>query len=167
MDATRHGLPPGPLSCATCTWHRGEGAALACQFLAPPAGEAVRIGDGPGCAHHEPLPDCLDCGACCREAFDSVPVDPQAQARLPAEMVKVHSDGWVDMVRVPSPLGCGTRCAALRGGPPYTCVVYAQRADTCRDLEAGSEACLEARRRVGLTAWGPGWTPDGPLFRQD
>jgi len=57
----------------------------------------------------------------------------------------------------------GDRCAALIGGEPaprpdgttgttsYACVVYADRPKTCRDFTLGSEHCLTARRRVGLT----------------
>ncbi|MCO4744232.1 MAG: YkgJ family cysteine cluster protein [Proteobacteria bacterium] len=151
--------------CGTCAWHLEDGDWLTCLFAAPPGEQPIRVGDGPACAHYEPPPDCLDCGACCREAFDSVPVDGDAQDRLPAELVVVHDDGWVDLARVPSPTGCGTRCAALRGDgetAPYTCVVYTLRPDTCRDVKVGSEGCLMARRRVGLAAWGPGWTPSGP-----
>jgi hypothetical protein len=164
-ETLRHGLPPGDQPCETCAWHVGFGADLACRFAAGPGEEPVRIGPGDGCVHHERPPDCLDCGACCREAFDSVPVDEAARKRIPADYVRTHSDGWVDLVRVPSPLGCGSRCAALGDGPPFTCAIYELRPDNCRELDAGGEACLEARRRVGLTAWGPGWTPDGPLFR--
>lgn len=165
INSTRHGLPPGSSPCDTCSWHRGTGPGLACQFLAGPGEEPVVIGAGEGCVHHELVPDCLDCGACCREAFDSVPIEAEARGRIPERYVRQHDDGWVDLQRVASPLGCGTRCAALSDGPPYTCAIYALRPSNCRELDAGGEACLEARRRVGLTAWGPGWTPDGPLFR--
>lgn len=147
--------------CSGCAWSRGTGSSCAFHALGD---EPIAV-DGTGCDAWEAVPNCLDCGACCREAFDSVPVELAAQQRLPDELIRRHDDGWVDLQRVPSPLGCGTRCAALRGGPPYTCVVYALRPDNCRDLEAGSEACLMARRRVGLTEWAEGQTPEGPLFR--
>ena len=49
----------------------------------------------------------------------------------------------------------GERCAALRGelkeGVPYTCVIYEERPQTCRDFTLGSAHCLTARRRVGLS----------------
>lgn len=164
--AHRSGLPDGDgtHSCGDCAWHIDEELHLSCLFAAPPGEQPKHICDGPACAHFEPPPSCLDCGACCREAFDSVPVDADAHERLPPELVQVADDGWVDMVRVPSLTGCGTRCTALRGDGvvPYTCIVYAIRPDTCRDVKVGSEGCLMARRRTKLSAWGPGWTPSGP-----
>ena len=86
-----------------------------------------------------------------------------------AALVRVHDDGWRDLHRVPSPLGCGTRCTALRGDGsatgPFRCVVYPVRPTNCRELDPGSSACLVARRRVGITPLRPGQRPDGPLTR--
>ncbi len=50
-------------------------------------------------------------------------------------------------------LDAGQRCAALRGalGRRVRCEVYALRPAACRRVEAGSEACLRARRENGLT----------------
>ena len=164
------GLPAGDgaRTCGSCAWHD---AALGCRFAAPPDGSPIAVpATTAACTHHEPPPDCLTCGACCREAFDAVPVEDGDAARLPdPSWFVTEDDGWRSMRRVPSPTGCGTRCAALRGdgaATPFTCVVYADRPDTCRDLAIGSEGCLQARRRVGLTPWGPGWTPDGPWARR-
>lgn len=169
-DDPRHrsGLP-GTVeqACRACAWSTGEGASLACVAAATEGEPPVIIGDGPGCSHYEDDVDCLTCGACCREAFDSVPIESGEVEDLPSTMVRHHDDGWIDMRRVPSPLGRGTRCAALCGsldGEPFTCRVYASRPATCRDLALGSDACLTARRRVGLSAWAPGQTPAGPLF---
>jgi len=98
---------------------------------------------------------CASCGACCREAFDSVPVAPDDHAIRAAhpELVRIHDDGWVDLHRAPSCRG-GTRCAALQGDgshrAPYRCEVYRHRPTNCRELEEGSENCSFARRRVGL-----------------
>ena len=98
--------------------------------------------------------DCAACGACCREAFDSSPVedtDTRTLANVP-HLRRVHPDGWRDLRRVPSPTGCGTRCAALIGDAtaPYRCTVYPDRPAACSELEPGSEACHFARRRVGI-----------------
>lgn len=43
------------------------------------------------------------------------------------------------------------RCAALRG-PLHDCrcTIYADRPEACRRFEAGSAACLAARRRAGI-----------------
>ena len=102
--------------------------------------------------------DCFTCGACCREAFDSVPVadDDEAMLAKHPHLVVSHDDGWRDLARVPSTMLCGTRCAALQGDGspnlPFHCVVYAERPTACAELERGSESCLFARRRVGLSA---------------
>jgi Fe-S-cluster containining protein len=49
----------------------------------------------------------------------------------------------------------GDRCAALAGGTPaeprFRCVIYDDRPRTCRDFTLGSDHCLTARRRVGLS----------------
>ncbi len=43
------------------------------------------------------------------------------------------------------------RCMALVGSAgDWRCTIYADRPFLCRDLAAGSEHCLEARRRVNL-----------------
>ncbi len=66
--------------------------------------------------------------------------------------MRVHEDGWRDLQRVPSPTGCGTRCAALIGdgapGALFHCTIYQDRPAACSELEAGSEACLFARERL-------------------
>lgn len=102
-----------------------------------------------------PLFDCATCGACCREAFDSVPVGPEDErmARNQPALVRTQPDGWREILRVPSPSGCGTRCAALVGDgaqAPFRCTVYEDRPTACSELDVGSEGCLFARARVGL-----------------
>jgi hypothetical protein len=151
----RSGLPTGlpDTSCGSCAWVRGT----TCGWLA--AGEVpgpTIDRDERGCVHHEPIPDCAPCGACCREAFDSVPVEDHDRRTLErrGDWIRTHPDGWRDLLRVPSPTGCGTRCAALVGDgvAPFRCVLYEDRPSACSELDAGSDACLFARRRVGLTA---------------
>ena len=55
-------------------------------------------------------------------------------------------------LHVPRP---GGRCVALTGdgarGRPYRCRVYEERPRSCAEFEPASDACLEARRRVGLS----------------
>lgn len=155
MDAKR---------CGTCAWF-DDGC------VARTVGEGPRVpvaADDAACELWEPPVSCDPCGACCREAFDSVPVTEADEARLGehAHLVRRAEDGWRDLARVPS--GRGTRCAALRGdgcAAPFRCVVYAVRPTNCRDLDPGSSACLTARRRVGLSPWPAGTRPEGPLFR--
>lgn len=170
MSGHPTGLPLGTGAevCGGCAWRDPEGP---CRFAGSgsSAGPAV-VPDQVACAFFEPPPSCDPCGACCREAFDTVPVTEADAARLRpahADLLRAHDDGWRDLARVPSTLGRGTRCAALRGdgspAGPYRCVVYALRPSNCRDLAPGSEACLTARRRVGITPYAPGQAPDGPL----
>jgi len=108
---------------------------------------------------------CFACGACCREAFDTVPVTDEDAERLNdhPEMIRVAPDGWRDLQRVPSDFvprhsGGATRCIALRGdgseGSPYRCMVYDLRPTNCRELTIGSEGCVTARERVELVPKG-------------
>jgi Fe-S-cluster containining protein len=90
--------------------------------------------------------DCRACGACC--AFsrtwprftteDDVDLD-----RIPRELV---DDGRSGMRCV------GDRCAALAGevGVATSCVIYPIRPHVCRACEQGDEACLIARRGIGV-----------------
>jgi Fe-S-cluster containining protein len=111
------------------------------------------IGLPVGNARHEAPLDCGSCGACCREAFDVVAVEPDDPMGAHPDLVRVHLDGWRSMCRVPG-LSGKTRCAALTGdgeAAPWQCSIYADLPTTCRALEVGSEDCLLARRRVGLS----------------
>ena len=76
--------------------------------------------------------------------------DDDAVHQAHPELLRVDGD-WVDLQRVPSPTGCGSRCVALEGHGPYTCRIYAVRPQTCRDVMPGESGCLFARRRVGLS----------------
>jgi Fe-S-cluster containining protein len=122
-------------------------------MVAPEGGVGPEVGAStPACSLFEERLDCLACGACCREAYDSVPVTEADEVlRVHPELIRRDGD-WVDLQRVPSPTGCGTRCVALRGDGPFTCAIYAVRPQTCRDVEQGEAGCLFARRRVGLSA---------------
>lgn len=104
-----------------------------------------------GCERWEPKLDpesCAACGACCRQGFDLVPV----RAREPIvkrhpELVQRDRHG----LHVPRPLG---RCVALDGdgsGQAFRCRVYAERPRACAEFEVAGDACLEARRRTGLS----------------
>lgn len=133
--------------CAECAWGCVERGRHRCRHT-----PKVRLSDdAPACTRYEPAAelDCHTCGACCREAYDSVEIS----AREPVN--KLHPE----LVVV-----CGTRrkllreverCAALDGGrtpnEPYACRIYADRPRTCREFTLGSANCLDARRRVGLS----------------
>lgn len=162
--ALYHAAPPSPLHptglpmaepgaaadaaarrCGDCAWcHPGAGGRGArCRRAG-----AARIDRGwAACALFEAGLDCQGCGACCRHAFDLVPLGRrELAARRHPELVE--ADGARLKLR-----RAGPRCAALAGPPegPYACVIYDDRPRTCRDFTLGSAACLEARRRVGLS----------------
>jgi Fe-S-cluster containining protein len=155
-------------SCETCAWRYlgGRGKAVPrCRQSAQADGVGRRIqGDWPACDRWEAPVDCHACGACCREAYHSVTVsmrDPVVW-RQPALVVR-HGHRF-EIRRE------GARCAALlaeesapgsdgapqaprdSGGPRrFSCSIYADRPQACRDFEAGGRHCLDARRRVGLS----------------
>jgi hypothetical protein len=88
--------------------------------------------------------NCLACAACCRHAFDTVEVsqrDPFTKAH-PEYLVTIF--GRLNVRRK------GPNCAALNCSD-YTCAVYEERPRTCRELKVGSDNCLLARQRIGLT----------------
>jgi hypothetical protein len=148
-------MPPHPdaaLVCGACVWRGDGGCRLAAADGAPPVPVDA---DTSACAHHADTLDCTACGACCREAYDSVPVSPEDRV-LHAHPELVRRDGdWVDLHRVPSPTGRGSRCIALVGDGPYLCRIYADRPATCLHVEIGADGCLFARRRVGLSPQAP------------
>lgn len=164
-------LPPSSI-CARCAWSfTGEEGRLRCRQ----AGGTEVTPQTPSCDHFEAPFDCLSCGACCREAYDTVEVaedDPTVQHHLPLLIERL---GGYDMRRD------GAKCCCLRGGveleparpaisggrerddagekvpplfypgkAPFLCAIYDNRPQTCRDFTIFSEHCLSARRRVGL-----------------
>ena len=76
---------------------------------------------------------------------------------------KSHPELVVDRVSYREVLRTGDRCSQLSGGhftrdadgapttTGYSCTVYDDRPRTCREFTLGSEHCLTARRRVGLS----------------
>lgn len=133
--------------CGDCAWAFGERRGLRCRH-AP----GVRLpNDAPACVRFEPADelDCLSCGACCREAYDSVEISKREPV-IKRHPTLVVVDGARSKLR-----RHGTRCAALSGGgtptETYACAIYPDRPKTCREFTLGSSNCLDARRRVGLS----------------
>ena len=90
--------------------------------------------------------DCQACAACCRGAFAQVTISPQEPIiSLRPELVR-YRDGFFELARTDD------HCAALASDDEmaFTCSVYEQRPESCRNFETGSERCLAARRRVGI-----------------
>jgi Putative zinc- or iron-chelating domain len=156
----RSGFPLGDdpaRSCGDCAWliapRKGRSAARCRMTRSPLRPSGLRVEQGErACERFESRfgdDACASCGACCREGFDLVPVRArEAMARRHPELLVSDRHG----LHVPRP---GGRCRALTGNgesaQPYRCSVYADRPRACAQFELGGDACLEARRRVGLS----------------
>jgi len=148
------GFPLGPTgeSCGTCAWayDGGRGAPVTrCRQSAPANGEGARTARShPACLYWEPAVDCRTCGACCREAYHSVTVSMRDPVVWQEPHLIVRHGPRFEIRRD------GARCAALKVAGPtdYTCTIYEHRPRPCREFEAGGRHCLDARRRVGLSA---------------
>jgi hypothetical protein len=139
------GLPAGESggTCGACVW-RIRSRCRQSGTKVDPA--------WPACERFEAALDCQTCGACCRAAYQSVEVaqrDP---------VIKAHPSLIVDRGTYLEVLRSGDRCAALAGGSVengtttrYHCTIYDDRPRTCRDFTRGSDHCLTARTRVGLS----------------
>jgi hypothetical protein len=149
------GFPEGDHgeSCGDCAWYGGDGERAACiQAKARARDGRLRVSrNALGCTRFEARLEeaaCGPCGACCREAFDRVEIGARdvVRKRHP-ELVVVDSFG----AHLPRP---GGRCVALQGDGAeslYRCRVYADRPRSCAHFTRGGDACLLARRRVGLS----------------
>jgi hypothetical protein len=128
-------------TCGGCAW-RTEGG------FCRRGGGRTRVTEAErACAAHEPAPDCLACGACCRDAYDSVTIGARdAIRKLHPELI-VYRGGRIELAREAG------RCAALDGPPlgPFHCRVYEDRPTVCKSFERSGRHCLTARRRVGLS----------------
>jgi hypothetical protein len=111
-----------------------------------------------GCVRFEPKLDaesCASCGACCREGFDRVELSRREWPRRAGDKLRalVVLDGFGP--HLPRPDGLCVALderAAARPLPAYRCAIYEERPRACADFAIGGEACLTARRRVGLSA---------------
>jgi Putative zinc- or iron-chelating domain len=161
VDA-RHpiGFPWGAAgeTCGGCGWlyHGGRGAPVArCRQTAPTMGEGARTEPGHrACARWEPPVDCQTCGACCREAYHSVTISVRDPVVWKEPELIVRHGHRFEIRRQGEQ---GERCAALNvaapgAAPRYACTIYENRPNPCRQFAAGGRHCLDARRRVGLSA---------------
>jgi Fe-S-cluster containining protein len=139
------GLPAGATgACGTCAWRAGNKCRQAGKRVDPA---------WPGCERYEAALDCQTCGACCRAAYHSVEVSRRDPVVKKQPAYVVDRTTYLEILRT------GDRCGALEGGDNdrtghatrYACVIYDDRPKTCRDFTLGSEHCLTARRRVGLS----------------
>jgi hypothetical protein len=144
---------PKTQSCGSCAWAYRDASLLAClQASANPAARVAVREEEAACERWQArfgAEECGRCGACCHKGFDLVQVEPSDEflQRYP-DLVTSSSLGLV-LLRP------GGRCPMLAGdgdaGAPYRCVDYETRPSSCRDFEVRGDACLLARRRVGLS----------------
>lgn len=172
------GFPLSPRqgkTCEDCAWSYEGGPGK--KVLRCRQAEGKRLApQSPACERFEGAFDCLGCGACCREAYDTVEVsarDPIKKLHL--DLLVPRSGGYdvkrngsrcsclnggIDLAP-PNPTisggtatadeGAGVAPLTMPGGDPFTCSIYETRPRTCRDFTIFSEHCLSARRMVGLS----------------
>ena len=143
------GLPAGAAAatCADCAWRYESRSTARCRQA------NAKIDDAwPACERFEAALDCQTCGACCRAAYHSVEVSRRDPVVKKQPSYVVDHTTYLEIRRD------GDRCAALEGGvvvdgrrTRFHCAIYDDRPRTCRELTLGSEHCLTARRRVGLS----------------
>jgi Fe-S-cluster containining protein len=134
-------------SCGSCAWRYEQRGVAKCRHT------STKLDDRwPACERYEAALDCQTCGACCRAAYHSVEVQKRDPVLKKQPSFIVDRGTYLEIRRD------GDRCAALAGGDAidgkatrFHCVIYDDRPRTCRDFTLGSEHCLTARRRVGLT----------------
>jgi hypothetical protein len=140
------------LRCGSCGWAVSSKSGLSCRQHKPAGKRSPAVAaDEQACERWEQkftTEDCGACGACCRQGFDLVTVSARDPFRkLHPELVQLRDGEY----RVPRPDGI---CVALDGDgatTPFRCRHYATRPKNCADFEVAGDACLLARRRVGLS----------------
>jgi hypothetical protein len=143
------GLPAGRAgdTCGRCAWrYPGHDGGGRCRQSAGADGNGQRVDETfPACARFTAALDCRACGACCREGFDAVGVGVREAVVWRRPELVVRQGHRFSLLRA------GGRCAALAGeAGRYTCQIYEDRPQACREVTPGDRRCLAARRRVGL-----------------
>jgi uncharacterized protein len=84
-------------------------------------------------------------------SFYWVETDAHPLGTVPVSMTRKVNETYVCMQGTETK---PVRCVALQGevGQTVGCSIYALRSSTCREFEAGSTVCNEARAKIGLTA---------------
>jgi Fe-S-cluster containining protein len=97
--------------------------------------------------------DCLTCGACCFQRAGTILVTE-------ADIERWRERSRLDIIEQLEPGHFGFRafkmsergCCVFHGTTQaeHACAIYADRAEVCRDFEAGSSQCHEFRRDRGI-----------------
>lgn len=97
--------------------------------------------------------DCLACGACCFQRAGTILVTE-------TDIERWRDAGRRDILERLEPGHFGYQafemsaagCCVFHGtqAHPHACAIYEDRADVCRDFEAGSAQCHEFRRDRGV-----------------
>jgi hypothetical protein len=92
--------------------------------------------------------DCVACGRCCHHGPRTVHLLEADEERLGPRLLPVYTDLETRPPYFRFVKNAGARCGCLDVSVPgrYPCAIYELRPDDCRIVEAGSPACLEARR---------------------
>ncbi len=103
--------------------------------LSPVLGEPAANGD-----------DCVSCGRCCHHGPRTVHLLQDDEARMGDALMTewtVEEPPYFRFIK-----NAGDACGALDRSVPdlYPCAIYTHRPEDCRIVEAGSPACIEARR---------------------
>lgn len=140
--------------CGQCAWFSAEDKLCRQARYAAAAETQHTRAEQAACSLWEPLfadRDCAACGACCRTGFDCVEVSREDPVvRRHRHLVTVAGD--VMFLERP-----GGRCVALTvedSEKGFRCRIYAERPEPCASFAIAGDACLEARRRVGLSRAG-------------
>jgi Fe-S-cluster containining protein len=103
--------------------------------------------------------DCLACGACCFQRRGTILVSDTdlvrwKRARRDDIVARLEPGHFGQMA-----FAMGSNGACVHHGTdsePHACRIYADRSDTCREFEAGSQQGLEFRRDRGFDPPLPG-----------
>ncbi len=102
-----------------------------------------------------PVPDCRTCGACCYGDERWIKLERGDDDRLGDLHAKVtvwveHGRGYRSRAMRMAQGRCVAYSDALPDGCGVGCSIYGVRPAVCRELDAGSVGCLEARARGGI-----------------
>ncbi|MGH9947717.1 MAG: YkgJ family cysteine cluster protein [Pyrinomonadaceae bacterium] len=102
---------------------------------------------------NEPIPDCVTCGACCRQP-PCVGVRPtdNVDSTYYWDITAAGENGEYVVDRYMRRDGDTYACTALEGeiGERAICSIYKTRPKMCHDFEAGSDKCHALRRAFGI-----------------